>query len=128
MVLWSIWTAFLCATAIYQFALGHGIPHGHDAPSPGLNPIVVTVLVELILATGIRWFFIPRLAARRKILVLMIIGIALSESAEFLGIFLILPDMPQTKLIIFVASFLSVFQFIPVFASPKAVSFFRQNS
>ena len=114
--------------AAYQFTLGHGIPQGHDVPSAGLNPIVLVALIELIVATGIRWFLIPRASARQKKLVLMIIGIALSESAEFYGIFLVSTDMPQTKLALFAASFASVLQFAPVFVSPKAISPFRQNS
>ncbi len=126
-VFWILWSAFLCAIAAYQFTLGHGIPQGHDAPSAGLNPIVLIALIELIVATGIRWFLIPRVSARYRMLVLMIIGIALSESAEFYGIFLIPANMPQTKLVLFVASFVSVLQFAPVFAFSKAVSLFRQH-
>ena len=127
-VLWVLWFAFVCAIVIYQFTLGHGIPQGPNAPSAGLNPLIFMAVGEIVVAAFIRWFLIPRVGTRQKMLVLMVIGIALSESAEFFGIFLVSADMPQTKLALFVASLLSALQFAPLFASPKPVSLFHESS
>jgi len=116
LVVWVIWGFLLCSVVVYQFALGGGIPKGTDAPAAGLDPFAVVAVVEVLIASAIRWLLLPRADAPGKILVLMIIGLALSEAAEILGLFLVSPDQPGTKLALWILSLLSVIQFIPLYA------------
>jgi len=55
----------------------------------------------------------------RQLLTMMIVGVALSETVEFHGIFLFTADQPETKLSPFLLALVSVAQFMPVYASPK---------
>ena len=59
---------------------------------------------------------IPKARYLRRLLVLMVVGLALSESVVFYGIFLFRADMPATKMALFVLSLLSALQFVPVYA------------
>jgi len=119
LVLWVIWASLFVSIFIYQFALGGGIPTGSDSAASGVNPMVWVALGQLIAASAVRWLLLPKAEAAGKKLILMIIGLSLSEGVEFYGLFLIHPDQPSTKLALWVLSLLSVFQFIPVYAKPR---------
>ena len=119
LVLWVIWASAFVSIFIYQFALGGGIPTGSDAPSSGVHPMVWVALGQLVAASAVRWRLLPNAEAAGKKLILMIIGLSLSEGMEIYGLFLIHPDQPGTKLTLWVLSLLSVLQFIPVYANPR---------
>jgi F0F1-type ATP synthase membrane subunit c/vacuolar-type H+-ATPase subunit K len=115
-VLWILWFAMVDAIVIYQFLLGHGVPRGSDAPGGGVNPVVVLAGVQLLAAAAIRWLLLPRAGTTGKVLVLMIVGLALSESVEFYGLFLVPADLPSTKLGLWLLALVSALQFAPVYA------------
>lgn len=81
----------------------------------GLSLPVLASASMILAATFIRWRLIPRVEAPTKILVLIIIGLALSEAEEFLGLFLVPPTQPETKLTLWILSGLSIAQFAPVY-------------
>jgi hypothetical protein len=117
LVAWVIWFALVCSIVAYQLILGHGIPRGTNAASTETSPIAVIAVGEIVIASVIRWLLIPKAQGAGKLLVLMIIGLALSEGAEFFGLFLVPGNQPETKLAIWILSLLSALQFMPVYAS-----------
>lgn len=116
LVLWILWAAIVSAIALYQFNLGGGILRGIDARAPGFRFPLPMVLVVLAGATAIRWLWIPRVLNWRPLLAAVVIGLALSDMAEFFGIFLLPADMPATKMAVFYAALASAIQFMPVYA------------
>ena len=115
LVHWVIWFALTSSIVVYQLVLGHGIPHGVNSRVAQMPPIVAVASVEIIAAAAIRWLLVPRTRVAGRLLVLMIIGLGLSESAEFFGLFLVPNDQPETKLAFWILSLLSAFQFIPTY-------------
>ena len=115
-VLWVIWFSMVVSIAIYQVELGGGILPGRDAVQQGFQFPMPLVFAQLCIAAAVRWILIPRAKESRKLLVLLIIGLALSEAPEFNGIFLVPKTMPETKMAIFYLSLLSALQFIPFYA------------
>jgi len=106
---------------INQATLGGGILHGKNALEQGMGFPMPLVLAQLCVATAVRWLLVPRTSDPRKLLILMIIGLALSESGEFNGIFLVAKPMPETKMAIFYLSLVSALQFIPFYAASGGV-------
>src|ERR1035438_250768 len=106
-VLWVIWFSMVVSIAIYQVELGGGILPGRDAVQQGFQFPMPLVFAQLCIAAAVRWILIPRAKESRKLLVLLIIGLALSEAPEFNGIFLVPKTMPETKMAIFYLSLLS---------------------
>ena len=115
-VLWILWITILMSLFLYQFKLGHGLTKGHDARPVFQNPMIWLCVFNLIAAAVVRWWFIPKTTDLKRLLVLLIIGLALSEAVTFFGIFLFQSDMPETKTGLFVLSVLSVLQFMPLYA------------
>ncbi len=126
LVLWIIWFAMLVSVFIFQFILGGGIPSGPDDGQPNTAILVLSIAVILI-ATMIRWFVIPRQTEADKLLVVMIVGIAFAESAQFFQLFLIGDAYPRTQLTLFVFSVLGIAQFAPVYAG-KLRPGYRSNA
>ena len=116
LVIWVIWFSMFVAVFIYQFALGGGIPVGDNAHEQKLDVAVIISAAMLLAALPIRWLLIPRANAAGKILVLMIIGLALSEAVEFQGLFLVSADQPGTKRMLWILSLASIVQFAPIYA------------
>jgi len=115
LVSWVIWFALTASIVVYQLVLGHEIPHGANARVSEMPPIVAVASVEFIAAAAIRWLLVPKTRVAGRLLVLMIIGLSLSESAEFFGLFLVPNDQPETKLALWILSLLSAIQFIPIY-------------
>ncbi len=126
LVLWTIWFSMLVAVFIYQFALGHGVPSGPNARPEGANPILFLAGGQLVVAAVLRWILIPRADAAGKVLVLLVLGLSLSEAVEFFGLFLVPADQPGTKLTLWILSIVSILQFAPVYALPKAKNPFHE--
>jgi hypothetical protein len=114
-VYWTIWAAIFFAVFAYQFILGHGLPRGANAPGAGLSPIALIAIAAVIVATIVRWLVIPRTTDGRQLLILLIIGMALSETPTLFEIFLLPASMPETKLLIFGLSVVSCAQFAPIY-------------
>jgi len=128
LVLWIIWFALTSSIVVYQLFLGHGVPHGTNDPTSAIHPMAFIAVAEIAIASLVRWLLIPRNREVGKLLVLMIVGLALSESAELFGLFLIPNDQPETKLAIWILALLSALQFMPVFANERQPSdAFRQG-
>ncbi len=115
LVLWVIWAAMLAALFKFQFFLGGGLPSGEDDGMADL-PFLAMAIGALLASTAIRWIVLPRQKSEDAVLVTMIIGIALAESAQFFQLFLIGDAYPQTQLTIFVFAVLGVAQFVPIYA------------
>ena len=119
LVFWILWVAFLGSITVYQVELGGGLPHGGNAGPQALNLPVVLGAVQFVVAALIRWIVIPKVTDGVRLLPLMVVGLALSESLTFYGIFLVASNMPQTQLAFLVASFFGVLQFAPFYAPPR---------
>lgn len=117
-ILWLIWLAIFLSLFLYQFLLGGGIPSGKNETEP---PIIFMWIIgiEILIASFIRWILIPKQDDNVKLLRLMIIGLALSESVQFIQIFVIGKNFPETQLSVFGISVLSVAQFIPLYAKKE---------
>lgn len=126
-VLWMIWAALTGSVCIYQFALGHGIPLGQNQGPMSLGMPESISIANLSVAFFIRWVLIPRARERKQLLVLMILGLALSEAVEFYGLFLVPASQPETKLLFWILALLSCLQFAPLYArtEPPASEQFR---
>lgn len=125
LVLWVVWFAMVTAIPIYQFALGGGWPSGTNARASGFSPVEILAVGQILAATVIRWLVLPKFTETSQQLVMMIIGLALSEAVEFYGIFLVPLEQPETKLALFILSLASVAQFAPIFARPKPMASMR---
>jgi hypothetical protein len=116
LVLWIIWFAIICSIVLYQFKLGHGLLTGSDARPASQNPVMLLAVGLIVVALLLRWLLMPKMKDARQQLILMIIGLSLSEAIGFYGIFFFGPDMPSTKMTLFAVSLLSALQFAPVYA------------
>ncbi len=101
LVLWTIWFAIVCSIVMYQFKLGHGILTGSDARPASQNPAMLLAVGQIVVASLLRWILMPKMKDARQQLILMIIGLSLSEAVGFYSIFLFGPDMPSTKMTLF---------------------------
>ena len=119
-MLWTIWFSLVFSIVGYQVKLGGGWLRGNDARSPFEGPFLWLCIAYLLGAAVVRWLLIPKSQDLKRLLVLMIIGLALSETVVFHGIFLFPPDMPATKMGLFLLSFVSAFQFVPIYAKEPA--------
>jgi len=63
-----------------------------------------------------RWWLLPRVRGYRPVLLGLIIGVALTEGAAFLGLFLLPEDMPATQAAVFFLSLFSFMQLAPYYA------------
>lgn len=115
--MWVIWFAQLQAAFASQFFLGGGFSKGENADTPMALWLWVLCLVPLIVATGIRWMAIPKAKLTAQQLVLMIVGLALSEAVVLISIFLVVPVHPY-QIAIFMVSVFSIIQFAPSYATP----------
>src|SRR5438309_54105 len=88
-IYWVIWFGLTVSIPIYQFILGHGLPSGVNAPVASLNPVLILAVGLILAATALRWLVLSRFTQARLLLIVMVIGLGLSETAELLGIFLV---------------------------------------
>ena len=121
LVPWVIWFWLVCSIVFYQFKLGHGWLVGQDARPAFQNPLFWFSIGVVTAANTLRWAIIPFASSTKTLLVLLIIGLALSESVTFYSIFLFPPDTPQTKMFLFGLSLVSALLFAPIY-TPKSNS------
>lgn len=113
-VAWVIWAAILFGLFVLQFVIGGGLPLGEDQ---GDVSIVLSILplCALLVATVIRWVVIPRVTGEQQQLTMMIIGVALAESAQIIQLFVIGSDFPETQRAFLILSVIGVLQFAPTY-------------
>jgi len=102
----------------YHFLLGDGFPQGENSELPMASWLWAITLGPLVLATAIRWLIIPKLKEFQPQLVAMIVGLAFSEGAIFMELFLIGSEYPQYQIAILMVSVFSLIQFAPIYAIP----------
>lgn len=117
-IMWVIWFSFFQTAFILNFFLGGGFPSGPNSEEPMAFWYWIVAGLPLVAATFIRWKIIPALKEPQKQLVAMIVGLALSEGAIFVEIFLIGPDYPQYQVAVLMASVFCTLQFAPSYATP----------
>lgn len=116
LVFWVLWATLTTSIVIYQFNLGGGFAHDlYDHPFGFYFPLPL-VVGTIFVATVIRWFVLPRMATVWSLLSAFIVGMALSETAGFYGIFLIGQGGAQIKMTSFYLALLSAIQFAPIYA------------
>jgi cytochrome bd-type quinol oxidase subunit 2 len=106
-VWWVIWFALLTAPFMVTLVL-KTTPSGNSAfPLPWQ-----IALIPFLIASAIRWAVLPKLHNGAVAFPLFVVGLAMSESLTYLGIFLF-PDVRQE---LFALSVLGIAQFVPTFA------------
>src|SRR5262245_32171921 len=98
LMIWVLWASLFMGIIASQFAFGGGIPTGENAPRSGLDIAVMLAIGQIGVASVIRWVFIPRAKNPVQVLVLMVLGLALSEAVGYYSLFIEPPDQPRTKL------------------------------
>ena len=107
LVMWVLWAAFLVGVCFQYHFL-----HSKKPPVPDESMTWLAAMAPVIVSMVIRWNILPRVRAAQQALVLMILGIALAESAVFLGIFI----FPAHQWQLFLSAFFGVAQHAPVYA------------
>ena len=107
LVWWILWVAFQIGLVVIYVFLGkaRSSPHGNELAFWQLG------ILPALVSGAIRWSLLPTFKAAEKALPFFIIGIALAEMSCFLGLFI----FPSHKTQLFAASFIGIFQFIPVY-------------
>ena len=116
--MWIIWFAQLQAAFVFQVFLGGGFSKAENVETPMALWLWALCFVPLVVATGIRWMAIPKAQLPVQQLVLMIVGLALSEAAVILSIFMVAPGYPQYQIAVLMVAVVSIIQFAPSYATP----------
>ena len=99
---WVLWSAFMVGIGIIYFFLNPTA----GAPNPNASPTSwLAATVPVVISVIIRCLVLPRAEDALTALPLFIVGIAMAESACFLGLFI----FPEHKLELFVISVLGSF-------------------
>lgn len=109
-VWWAIWLALQSGVVVLYFMLGNNSPE-QTMGGPG-SMLWLAAVVPIALGTLIRVFVLSRFNTAIQAFPFFVIGIAMAESATFLGIFL----FPERKLELFILSLLGMAHFVPFFA------------
>ena len=117
-VMWVIWFAQLQAAFVFQWFLASGFSEGKNLEAPMAAWIWLICLAPLVLATGIRWRSLPKLAEPTKQLIAMIAGLALCETSVLSSLFLAARDYPQYQIGILMVAVFAMIQFAPSYATP----------
>ncbi len=111
-VLWVIWASIFSALFFYRsFLEGSFEGSGMLAENPSL--LWGLYGGTLVIAFSLRFFLLTRARKLQQALTLMIIGLAVSESLTFYGLFL----FPEYLDLMFYTSVVLVFVYIPTYAS-----------
>lgn len=113
---WVIWFAIFSGIFIIQVFAAGGFPSGENEGQP---PMVILLLSigAVVISTAIRWLVIPKIKQVQPLLTAMIIGLALAEGCAILGMFVLGPEFPQSKVLLFTIGAGAVFQYMPTYAS-----------
>ncbi len=114
---WILWFAYLQATFVVVYLLRDFFTREGE-PATGLILFVAIVSMLLFAAASfIRWRILSRPLGPSKQLVLLIVGLALSETPVFLSIFM-LGGEPSAQFALLILAVLSIIQFAPTYATP----------
>jgi len=108
LVMWVLWAAFLIGVCVEYYFL-----HSKSPPAADESALWLTGALPVLGAVVIRWNVLPRLKSVTPALPLMVVGIALAESAAFIGMFV----FPAHQWELFIAAFVGVAQHAPVYAA-----------
>jgi len=117
-VMWILWFAMLQGVFVIQWVLGRGIPGGENVEEPMAAWLWAVCFVPILVATGIRWWVIPKLKLPQTQIVAMLVGLLLSEAPVLFSLFLVGPDYPQNQLAVLMVAVVSLIQFAPSYATP----------
>src|SRR4051794_21341484 len=106
LVWWILWAAFQIGIVVIYNFLGRA----HRSSPEELKPWQLG-LVPALISGAIRWSLLPALKDAPKALPFFIVGIAMAEMSCFLGIFI----FPSHQIQLFIASFVGIFQLIPIY-------------
>ena len=118
LVMWGIWFALLQSVFAIQLLIGEGLPKWENADDPMAVWLWVICFLPIVISTGIRWLVLPKQNARKKQLVLMIIGLALAEAPVYFQLFLLGDGYPQNQIAILMVAVVCLIQFAPSYATP----------
>ena len=104
-VMWVIWFALLSGV----FVIRTVIAPPHSASSGELWQLA---LLPVFFATVIRWFVLPRVTTFQRVMPVFIVGMAMSESACIVGMFVFSDHVSE----LFNFGVVSMLQFIPLYA------------
>ena len=110
MIWWVLWFALQSGLFVVYFILGAKAGSGTAEPNSALLAVPA---MQLLASGALRWVVLPKMSEARKALPVFIVGMAMAEGACFSGLFLV----PAYKQELFIASLLSVGQFLPLFAA-----------
>lgn len=111
LVMWVLWGAFSFGVAVmYQFL------HAKNPPAPDGTQVWMVALAPVAASMFIRWSLLPRVTALQQALVLMILGVALAESALFFGMFVFSAHQME----LFLAALFGIAQHAPTYAGKLA--------
>ena len=106
-IFWIIWSAIFMSLFVYPFVLPTVKPE-----EGSVDILFIAMLIgPIAFSVVVRWVIIPKTKTIQSIFTFFIIGIAVAESLVFFGLFM----FPYFQGVMFTASVLAVFQFIPLF-------------
>lgn len=117
--LWVIWYAILSGMGILLQFAGGGWPKGETTEEYLTHPVFIIGWILFLVSMGVRWFLLPRLAPLTSILPVAIIGMALSESAFILSLFVLPSSMTEGRQILCLIGFIGVALYLPIYASSR---------
>ncbi len=109
-VWWIIWVMMMPGIFMYYFLLGNG-PHAASGDSSA-NGLWLVGFLPAAISIVLRQAIIPRISHAKLAFNIFVIGMIIAEGSCFMGILV----FPAHKLELVAASFLSILQFMPLFA------------
>ena len=105
---WAIWFALISGVFVIYFVIGNQTTHQGITGSPlwiaGATPVAVSTIIRV--------FLLPRMDTAARALPMFVAGMAMAESAAFLGMFL----FPDHKAELLILSVLGMAIYVPFFA------------
>lgn len=117
-LMWIVWFAFLQSVFVVQIAIAKGLPEGQNIEAPMAAWLWLICFVPLLVATIIRWLVLPKMVARHKQLVAMLIGLVCAEAPVYFQLFLMGTDYPQNQIAVLMVAVVCLIQFAPSYATP----------
>jgi len=115
-IFWIIWAVILSGLPMIYLFLGQtgtSVASSSTQNTGSLPLGLIAALPPLFCSIIVRWAVLPRMGQASKALVVFVMGLALAESCGIVGIIL----GGEHKNLLFLAGFLAVLQYIPLFAS-----------
>lgn len=107
-VFWVLWLSFLVGVCVQYHFL-----HSKEAVAPDESQQWLAALAPVLVSMILRWNVLPRITEVQKALTVMVVGVALAESAMFIGIFIFAAHQWE----LFLAAFFGIAQHAPVYVA-----------